>query len=310
MLYLRRFLTMLMEATKYIWMNGKFLPWQKATCHVLTHALHYGSAAFEGIRCYETKKGPAIFRLKDHTKRLFYSAKALRMKVPYSQKQINLATIKTIRKNQLKHCYIRPMLYYGYGKMGLNPAGVPVEAIIACWPWGTYLSEDPIAVKTSSFIRIHPKSSVTDAKISGHYVNSIMAVQEISGSKYQEALLLDYQGNIAEGPGENFFLVKKKTIYTPPLGTVLKGITRATVMEIAEYLGYKVVEKKMKLKDAYSADEAFFTGTAAEVTSIGSIDDKKLNKGKMGPVTAHIREIYMDTVSGRNKHFEKYLSYV
>lgn len=299
-----------MKPTKYIWMNGKLIPWKKAQVHVLTHAMHYGSAAFEGTRVYNTAKGPAIFRLKEHTKRLFYSAKALKMKVPFSQKEINEATLETIRRNQLKHGYIRPMIFYGYGKMGLNPIGAPVESMICCWPWGKYLSDDPIKVKISDFIRIHPKSTIADAKISGHYVNSIMAVLPLTNTKYHEALLLDYKGNIAEGPGENFFLVKKGVIYTPPLGTILSGITRATIFELAESLGYKIKEKNLKPKDLKGADEAFFTGTAAEVTPIGSIDDITFNKGKVGPVTSAIKEAYMDVVHGRNPAFEKYLSYV
>lgn len=299
-----------MKPTKTIWMNGKFIPWKKAQIHVLAHALHYGSAAFEGTRVYKTEKGPAIFRLKDHTKRLFYSAKALKMKVPFTEKQINEATLETVRRNKLKQGYIRPMFFYGYGKMGLNPQGTPVECMIACWPWRKYLSDKPIKVKTSSFIRIHPKSTVADAKISGHYVNSIMAVQELAGTDYQEALLLDYKGNIAEGPGENFYIVKNGVIYTPPLGTVLKGITRETIFNITKKLGIQMKEKTLKPRDLRSGDEAFFSGTASEVTAIGSIDDKLYNKGKIGPVTQRIQEAYMDVVHGRDKNFEKYLSYV
>lgn len=299
-----------MQPTKYIWMNGKFVLWKNATTHVLSHALHYGSAVFEGTRVYDTAEGPAIFRLKDHTKRLFYSAKSLMMTIPFSEKEINEATVKTIKKNKLKQGYIRPMAYYGYGKMGLNPKGASLKVFIACWPWGKYLSDKPIAVKISSFVRIHPRSSVTDAKISGHYVNSIMAVQELDGTKYQEALLLDYKGNIAEGPGENFFIVKNGVIYTPPPGNILSGITRDTIFEIARDLGLKIEEKILKPRDALSADEAFFTGTAAEVTAIGSIDDRDLNGGKMGPVTEKIQTAYMDIVHGRNKKYAKYLTYV
>lgn len=299
-----------MTPQKYIWMNGKLIPWKKATVHVLSHTLHYGAGAFEGTRCYETPDGPAIFRLKDHTKRLMYSAKAIGMKVPYSQSVLNDAQLQLIKKNKLKHAYIRPLLFFGYGKMGLNPKGAPVEAMIAAWPWGTYLSDEPIDIQTSQYIRIHPKSTVSDAKITGHYVNSIMAVNALNGTKYDEALLLDYKGNIAEGPGENFFMVKKNIIYTPPLGNILKGITRETIEMLAEDLGFKVKEKTMKLKDAYAADESFFTGTAAEVTSIGSIDGKKLNKGKIGPVTSILRETYMNLVHGEHKMSKKYLSFV
>jgi len=290
-------------------MNGKLMAWKDAQVHVLTHALHYGSAVFEGTRCYETPDGTAIFRLQDHTKRLFYSATCLKMKVPYTQRQMNDATLELLRKNELKEGYIRPMVFYGYGKMGLNPKGTPVESMIACWPWGTYLSDKPISVKISPFIRIHPSSCYADAKVTGHYVNSICAVQDLD-SRYQEALLLDFRGYIAEGPGENFFMVKNGIISTPPLGTILKGITRATIMELAEDLGYQVVEKRMKPADAYGADEAFFTGTAAEVTPIGSIDGRKLNEGRMGSVTARIQKAYMDVVHGRNPVYAKWLTLV
>lgn len=291
-------------------MNGKLIPWKKAQVHVLAHTLHYGAGAFEGTRCYETPDGPAIFRLKDHTKRLFYSAKAIGMKVPYSEKELNDAQVLLLKKNKLKHAYIRPLLFYGYGKMGLNPTGAPVEAMIAAWPWGTYLSDQPIDVKVSSYIRIHPQSTVADAKITGHYVNSIMAVNELRGTKFHEALLLDYKGNIAEGPGENLFMVKNKTIYTPPLGTILKGITRETVEMLAEDLGFKVKEKSLKLKDLMAADEAFYTGTAAEVTPIGTVDKKKIGNGKTGPVTDILRETYMNLVHGKHKLSQKYLTSV
>lgn len=298
-----------MQKTKYIWLDGKFVPWDKASIHVLSHSLHYGGAVFEGIRVYETEKGPAIFRLEEHTKRLMYSAKALKMNVPYSEKELNEVTLELVRKNKLKHGYIRPIIFHGQ-KMGLNPIGSPLHIAIACWPWGKYLSEDPIKVKISSFVRIHPESSVTDAKISGHYANSIMAVLEIAGTKYQEALLLDYKGNVAEGPGENFFMVKDGEISTPSLGTILSGITRSTILQLAKDLKISLKERTIKPKEIFTADEAFFTGTAAEVTPIASIDDHVLNKGKEGPITAQLKKSYMEVVHGRNKKYDRYLSYV
>lgn len=298
-----------MQKTKFIYLDGEFVHWDKANVHVLTHSLHYGGAVFEGIRVYETEKGPAIFRMEEHTKRLLYSAKALKMKVPYSENELNEITLELVRKNKLKHGYIRPILFHGQ-KMGLNPIGSPLHIAIACWPWGKYLSEDPIKVKISSFVRIHPESSVTDAKISGHYANSIMAVLEIAGTKYQEALLLDYKGNVAEGPGENFFMVKDGVISTPSLGTILSGITRSTILQLAKDLKIPLKERTIKPKEIFTADEAFFTGTAAEVTPIASIDDYVLNKGKEGPITAQLKKAYMEVVHGRNKKYDRYLSYV
>lgn len=291
-------------------MNGKFVLWDKANVHVLTHSLHYGAAVFEGIRVYRTPKGPAIFRLQDHTKRLFYSARALRMEVPFTEKQWNEVTMETVRKNKLEHGYIRPIISFGYGKMGLNPKGAPVDCAIACWPWGKYLSEDPIDVKIVKTIRIHPGSSVTDAKITGHYCNSIMAVLELSGTKYHEALLLDYRGHIAEGPGENFFMVKKGVLITPKLGTILNGITRDSILKMAKDLGMKSQEKTLKPNDVYGADEAFFTGTAAEVTSIKSIDDHRIGTGSIGPVTEKLQSAFMNVVTGKDPKYKKWLQWV
>ncbi len=298
-----------METTKYIWMNGKFVKWADAKIHILTHTLHYGCGVFEGIRVYKTEKGPAIFRLKEHTKRLFYSAKVMKIKIPYSEDQINRATLETVRKNKLDQGYIRPIVYLGYGKMGLNPVGAPIDVSISCWPWGKYLSEDPIDVKIVKTMRLDPRTCVTDAKVTGHYFNSIKAVHEIIGTKYKEALLLDFKGNIAEGPGENFFMVKKDVIFTPPLGTILNGITRDTEMKLAKDLGLKVVEKTLRPKDVYRADEAFFTGTAAEVTPIRSVDDHVFGDGGIGPVTSVLKEAYMETVVGKNKKYLRYLSF-
>lgn len=299
-----------METTEFIWQNGGFVRWDDAKIHVLTHALHYGGGAFEGIRFYKTSKGPAIFRLREHIERLIYSMGVLQMESKYSVDALCEATIELVRRNKLEQGYIRPLAYYGYGVMGLNPRNAPVEVSIACWPWGAYLPHEMVDIKTSSYIRIHPRSTRADAKICGHYVNSILAVLELKGTKYHEALFLDSDGNIAEGPGENFFIVKGGKIYTPPLGTILAGITRQTVVDLARGMDLDVIEKRMKLEDAYASDEAFFTGTAAEVTPIRTIDDKVLGDGKLGPVTRKIRDTYLDVVYGRDDRHASYLTIV
>jgi branched-chain amino acid aminotransferase len=298
------------QITKKIWLNGKLVDWNKAAIHVLAHGLHYGSAVFEGIRFYDAGKSPAIFQLTAHTKRLFYSAKAIGMKIPFAEAEINKAIIQTVKVNKVKSGYIRPLAFYDYGKMGLNPTGAPVSLAIACWPWGSYLGGKPIRVKTSKYIRIHPDSLVADAKVSGHYVNSILASLEIQKAKVDEALFLDYKGNLAEGPGENLFFVKKGIIYTPKLGSILAGITRNSVMQIARDLKIPVKEGSYKLRDLYSADEAFFSGTAAEIQPIGILDGKKIHDGKTGKITAQIREIYMDAVAGKVSRYQKWLTKV
>ena len=299
-----------MKSTKYIWMDGKFKKWKDAKIHIICHTLHYGAGAFEGIRFYNTPDGPAVYRLKEHIQRLYYSAKSIGMKIPYSQKEMIEVTLKLLKKNKIKAGYIRHLIYYGYGKMGLYPKGAPVNVSIACWPWGAYLEGDTITVKTSKYIRIHPDSLVADAKICGHYVNSILASLEVHKEGYGEALFLDYKGNVAEGPGENIFMVKNGVIYTPPLGTILAGITRNSVITLAKDLGYKTVEKNLKLKDLYNADELFFTGTAAEITAIISLDKKKIANGKKGPVTTKIRKEYLKIVKGQNPKYKKWLSYI
>lgn len=299
-----------MQTTEYIWLNGELIPWADAKIHVLSHGLHYGSGAFEGIRFYNTDKGPAIFRLDEHLKRLVFSASAIGMTLPFSQQQIKDATIDLVRSNKLDTGYIRPLAFYGYGKMGVGPVGAPVEIMIACWPWGAYLPYDMVDIKTSKFIRIPPRATIGEAKLTGSYLNGIFSILDIQGTKYHEALLLDHEGFIAEGPGENFFMVKNNIITTPKLGSILPGITRATIMMLAEKLGYKVIEANITLEEAYKADETFFTGTAAEVTPIHSIDDNVIADGKIGPVTAKIRETYLDIVNGRNKEFVNFLTYV
>lgn len=290
-------------------MNGELVDWDKANVHILTHSLHYGSAAFEGIRMYDTKKGSAMFQLDRHIDRLLYSAESLQMKVPYNKDQLREAILETIKINKVKACYVRPIIYYGYGELRVGPGGCPVETSIAVWPWGAYLPGDSIKVKTSDLIRIHPKSSVTDAKITGHYVNSMLAGLQATSKGYGEALLLDYEGNIAEGPGENFFIVQGNKIITPPLGTILAGITRESVIELARDLGYKVEERAIKLEEAYEADECFFTGTAAEVTPIKSIDDKPI-KNEIGPVTKHLKEEFVKIVNAENERYFKWLTFV
>lgn len=300
----------MMQATETIWKNGMLIPWAEATIHVLSHSLHYGGGAFEGIRFYKTPKGSAIFRLNEHVDRLFYSTKVLKMNLPYSKEDVMLAIKNVAVNSNLEFGYIRPIAYYGYGKMGVNPLGNPVELVIASWPWGSYLPHDCVDVKTSSYIRIHPDSTVVDAKLSGHYVNGILASLELQGTHYHEALLLDSHGHITEGVGENFFMVKDNVIYTPNLGGILAGITRDTVIKLARNLNVVVVETDIPLSDAYHADEAFFTGTAAEVTAIRSINDNIFGDGKMGVVTSKIKSAYLDVVQGNNLEFSEYLTVI
>jgi branched-chain amino acid aminotransferase len=298
-----------MKKTKYIWMDDEFISWDEAKIHVLSHSLHYGAAAFEGIRFYETKNGPAIFRLDDHIKRLYYSADSIKMKIPFWKSEIKKAIIELVNKNEVKSGYIRPIAYYGYGKMGLNPASCPVNVAIAIWPWDSYLGEEPVNCKISSFIRIHPDSTITDAKICGHYVNSILASQEIHKKGYDEAILLDFKGNIAEGPGENIFMVKDKILLTPKKGNILKGITRESIIKIAKDKGIKVKERKISKRKLFQADEAFFTGTAAEITPIASIDKNKINNGKAGLITMLLKEEFDHIVRGERPNYLKWLTF-
>lgn len=300
----------MMQTTEVIWQNGELIPWEDAKTHVLSHTLHYGGGAFEGIRFYKTPKGPAIFRLTDHVERLFYSMSILKMNLSYSKDEVRAAIIDVVSKNKLESGYIRPLAFYGHAKMGVNPIGNPVHLIIACWPWGAYHPHECIDVKTSSYIRIHPDSTVVDAKICGHYVNSILASLELQGTHYHEALLLDCNEHIAEGVGENFFMVKEGVIYTPTLGKILSGITRNTIIKLAHSLHFNVVEKEITLDEAYQADEAFFTGTAAEVTPIRSINDKRMGENDVGEITATIKNAYMNLVQGKNNEFIHYLTYV
>ncbi|MEM2932825.1 MAG: branched-chain amino acid transaminase [Candidatus Pacearchaeota archaeon] len=299
-----------MEETKKIWFDGKFVDWSNAKIHVLTHTLHYSSGVFEGIRAYYTEKGTAVFRLSEHVKRLFYSASCLKIKIPFSQQEIERAILETIKVNELKEGYIRPIAFFGYGKMGLHPVGAPVNVAIAVWPWGAYLGKEAVTVKISKYIRISPKSTIADAKICGHYTNSILASLEAKSAGFDEALLLDCEGNVAEGPGENIFLVKNGKLFTPAKGSILPGITRDSVIKIAKDLGIDVTEKKISVKELKSTDEAFFTGTAVEVCAIKKIDDVIIGDGKIGEITKKIKTVFEEAVRGKRKEYFKWLTFV
>ncbi|KKW08754.1 MAG: Branched-chain-amino-acid aminotransferase IlvE [Candidatus Kaiserbacteria bacterium GW2011_GWA2_49_19] len=258
---------------------------------------------------YETAKGPAIFHLKRHMERLIFSAKTLGMKLPYSLDELMEAAVDTVRKNKLKSCYIRPIAFYGFGEVRVLPTNCPVEVAIAAWPWGAYLGDEPARITVVKTLRIHPQTLAVKAKITGHYVNSMLAGREATDRGFTEALQLDYKGNIAEGPGENFFIVRGKTITTPALGSILPGITRESVITLARDLGYKVEDRAISLKEAFSADECFFTGTAAEVTAIASMDNKKMKKPN-GPTTKRIREEFLKITRGENPKYKKWLTFV
>lgn len=293
-------------------MDGKLVKWSEAQVHVLSHSLHYGSAVFEGIRCYQTVRGTAVFRLRDHLDRLFFSAKCLGMCLPFSFGEMTKAVLETVRANDLKEGYIRPLVFYGDGKMGLSPLGVRVRVAVAAWPWEIYLKDGSsiIKIKTSHFIRIHPRSSVMEAKISGHYANSILASLEVQKEGFDEALFLDYNGQVAEGPGENIFWVKRGTLFTPPLGSILPGVTRQTVLVLSRDLGLKTKEKNSALKDLKSADEVFLTGTAAEIVAVGQIDQSEINRGRPGPITDKIKQAYFNVVRGKDKRYASWITLV
>lgn len=292
-----------------IWINGALVNEQDANVPMLSHSLHYGSGVFEGIRFYETENGPAIFRVKEHIDRLFYSAKAFDYDVDYSYDDILNAMKEVIQANNLTDGYIRPLIFYGEGNLGVNPTGAKMYVIIAAWAWGKYFANDGLAIKTSDIIRIHPQSTDVCAKISGVYQNSIQAGLSVKKHGYDDALLLDFEGNIAEGPSANFFMVKDNTLYTPKTGSILPGITRATIIQIAKDSGYEVVEKELTLDDAYVADEAFFCGTAAEVTPILAIDDKKLGDGTH-PIATKLQKVYGDVVRGKKPEYMEWLVFV
>ena len=302
-----------------IWMDGKMVEWRDAKIHVLTHTLHYGCGAFAGVRAYNTANGTAIFRLEEHTERLFNSAKILRMHIPFSQKEIMEVQRDVVRANKLESCYIRPLVWIGDKKLGVSPKGNTIHLMVAAWAWGAYLGEEGlkkgIRVKTSSYTRHHVNITMTQAKAVSNYTNSILANMEVTDEGYDEALLLDTSGFVSEGAGENIFVVKNGVIYTPDLSAgALSGITRNTVFHIAQDLGIEVVQKRITRDEVYISDEAFFTGTAAEVTPIRELDRIPMGKddyvGSRGPITEKIQSAFFDIVNGRNPKYAHWLAKV
>ena len=297
-----------------IWLDGEMVPWREAKTHVLTHTLHYGMGVFEGVRAYKAEQGTAIFRLQEHTDRLFRSAKILNMPMPFDKDAVNEATRAAVRDNNLESAYIRPMCFYGSEGMGLRADNLKTHVMVAAWEWGAYLGDDNmkngIKVRTSSYTRHHVNIAMCKAKANGNYMNSMMALQEAMACGCDEALLLDVDGFVAEGSGENFFLVRNGIIYTPELTSALEGITRETIMQIAAECGYEVREKRITRDEVYVADEAFFTGTAAEVTPIRELDGRSIGNGGRGPVTEKLQTLYFDYVHGRREEHQDWLSVV
>lgn len=295
-------------------MDGRMVSWEKANVHVLTHTLHYGLGAFEGIRCYNTPSGPAIFRLNEHVERLFQTAHIFLIDIPYTREEICNAIIKTVKVNKLKECYIRPLVYIGYGAMGLYPQDNPIKVAIAAWPWGAYLGEEGlekgIRVKVSSFIRHHVNSNMSRGKVCGYYVNSQLSKKEAVLGGFDEGLLLDTEGYVSEGSGENIFIVRNNVLKTTPLTSILEGITRDSILRLACDLGIKVAEQRFTRDEIYICDEAFFTGTAAEVTPIRELDNRTIGKGKAGPVTKKLQAAFFDIVKGKNAKYESWLTSV
>ena len=297
-----------------IWLDGEWLPWREAKTHVLTHTLHYGCGVFEGVRAYKADKGTAIFRLRDHTDRLFRSAHIMNMAIPFDKGALDRAQLDAVKLNQLESAYLRPMCFYGSEGMGLHAKGLKVHVMVAAWQWNSYLGEEGlkngIKVRTSSYARNHVNSVMCKAKANGNYVNSILAVQEAVASGCDEALLLDHEGYVAEGSGENIFIVRRGKLFTPDLTSALEGITRETIMAIAREQGLEVVEKRITRDEVYVADEAFFTGTAAEVTPIRELDGRIIGEGGRGPITAKLQSLYFDYVHGRTADHGEWLSYI
>ncbi|NLY57385.1 MAG: branched-chain amino acid transaminase [Gammaproteobacteria bacterium] len=295
-----------------IWFDGKMVPWRDANVHVLTHSLHYGMGVFEGVRAYNTDQGTAIFRLQAHTDRLFDSAHIMGMKIPYTKDEVNEACRAAVRENNLETAYIRPLAFYGSEGMGIRADNLKVHLVVAAWYWGAYMGEEAleqgIRIRTSSFTRHHVNITMTRAKSSGAYMNSMLALQEAVSAGADEALLLDPEGYVAEGSGENVFIVKNGTIYTPEVTACLNGITRATILTLAGEMGIPVVEKRITRDEVYIADEAFFTGTAAEVTPIREVDCRQIGIGRRGPVTEKLQKAYFDLVNGKKPEYSEWLT--
>ena len=304
-----------MEKAKYIWMDGKLIPWDEANVHILTHTLHYGNGVFEGTRAYQTKDGLAIFRLQDHTKRLLNSAKITMIKSPYSQKELEDAQINLLKSNEFKsNVYIRPLIYLGYGVMGLYHINAPVNVAIAAWEWGSYLGDEGlkngIRVKISSFTRNSVKSTMSKAKAAANYLNSQMAKFEAIDCGYEEALLLDDEGFVAEGSGECFFIVRDGVLITPPNDNSLESITQDTVLKLANDFGLPIERRRITRDEVFIADEAFFTGTAAELTPVKEVDARVIGDGKRGEITKKLQDAYFDVVYGRNEKYKDMLTYI
>jgi branched-chain amino acid aminotransferase len=296
-----------------IWLDGEFVPWRDAKVHVLTHTLHYGVGVFEGIRAYQTDKGTAIFRLQAHTDRLFNSAKILQMPMPYDKKVLIDVQQQILIKNKLSHGYIRPIVFYSGESLGLHAKNIKTHVAIAAWEWGKYLGEDPskgIRIKTSSITRHHINSVFCRAKAVGNYINSVLALQEVTALGYDEALLLDQQGYVAEGTGENIFMVRNGNLYSPNSASSLEGITRDTILILAKEMGLTAIEKPISRDEFYVADEAFFTGTAAEVTPIGSVDDRIIGDGNIGPITKKLQKSYFDVVTAKSNKHSEWLTFI
>ena len=304
-----------MEQVDLIWHNGELVAWEDATVHVLTHGLHYGTGVFEGERCYATAAGPAIFRHRDHLKRLLASAELYYMPVPYTLEELRTATHELIARNGLSECYVRPIIYRGYGQMGLNPLDCEVSVSIAVWPWGAYLGEEAalrgIRAKVSSWRRISSDSLIPHAKASGQYLNSVLAKVEATKAGYEEAILLDAQGFVSEGTGENIFMVRDGVLYTPPqTAGILDGINRKSIITIAGDLGYAVIERNLARAELYLADEVFLSGTAAELVPIRELDDHRVGEGVSGPITREIQSVFVDALHGRVDRYREWLDVV
>ena len=301
-----------MEQSEFIWMNGEVVPWEDAQVHVLTHALHYGTSVFEGVRCYDTEIGPAVFRHQDHVDRLFRSAQAYFMELPFTGEEIRSATLDLIARNKLSSCYIRPIAYRGYGSMGLFPLTVDVDVTIAVWEWGLYLGEDGkrdgIRAKISSWRRISPETLIPYAKAGGQYLNSILAKVEAHNAGYDEAILLDHVGNVCEGTGENIFVVRDGVISTPPMtSSILEGISRDSIIKIAADMGHEVVIREIAADELPLADEIFLTGTAAEMVPVRELDDRPVGTGKPGEITKALLAVYEDALYGRDERYREWL---